>query len=214
MNFFDLVMGRDKNYVEKAQVMQLLEEQERLSAQKLAAASRQLELLKIKNQRLEQEKEELARKLESLKNTRQTVPSDTVTKRYDKSTTMKENNKTKKQLQKDLAECSKIIHDIQHAVKEAYQFEPCRQLCELLVNLRQKVYLDLEDVKEDLAYVIEAFEINEFEPAVGETFQAKYHDQSHSRTGDARGRRINRIYASGFEKDGEVIVKAQVSVEE
>ena len=60
--------------------------------------------------------------------------------------------------------------------------------------------------------MVEAFGINEFKPAVGEPFDAKYHDQVYSDRQDARGREIEQVYASGFEVDGEVIVKAQVRV--
>ena len=123
-------------------------------------------------------------------------------------------NEDRQQIQRELLECSKTIRDIQRAIKETYQFNPCRQLCEVLVNIRQKVYRKVEDIQEDLAYVIEAFGIDEFAPETGDFFEAKYHDQVISNVQDARGKEINRVYSSGFKMDGEVIVKAQVSVKE
>lgn len=123
-------------------------------------------------------------------------------------------NEDKKQIQHELMECSRAIRDIQSAIKETYQFKPCRQLCELLVNIRQNVYTRIEDIQEDLGYVLEGFGIDEFTPQRGDVFEAKCHDQVYSNVQDARGREIERVYSSGFKMDGDVIMKAQVSVKQ
>lgn len=123
-------------------------------------------------------------------------------------------NERKRQIQQELQECSKAIRDIQRAIKETYQFKPCRQLCEVLVNIRQNVYKKAEDIQEDLEYVIEAFGIEEFVSKTGDIFEAKCHDQVYSNIQDARGKEIDRVYSSGFRMDGEVIMKAQVSVKQ
>ena len=121
-------------------------------------------------------------------------------------------DESKQQIQQELLECSKTIRDIQRTIKETYQFKPCRQLCEVLINIRQNVYKRVEDVQEDLGYAIEAFGIDEFVPKTGDIFEAKCHDQVYSNVQDARGREIEKVYSSGFKMDGEVILKAQVSV--
>lgn len=121
-------------------------------------------------------------------------------------------NESKQQIQQELLECSKTIRNIQRTIKETYQFKPCGQLCEVLINIRQNVYKKAEDIQEDLEYVIEAFGIDEFVPKSGDIFEAKCHDQVYSNVQDARGKEIEQVYSSGFKMDGEVIVKAQVSV--
>lgn len=123
-------------------------------------------------------------------------------------------NEDKKQIQHELMECSRTIRDIQSTIKETYQFKPCRQLCELLINIRQNVYTKIEDVQEDLGYVLEGFGIVEFTPQMGDVFEAKCHDQVYSNVQDARGKEIERVYSSGFRMDGDVIMKAQVSVKQ
>lgn len=123
-----------------------------------------------------------------------------------------ESGGSKKQLQQELMECSKNIRDMQRVIKELYQFKPCRQLCQLLVNIRQNVFNDMDEIQEDLAYVAEAFGVREFQPKAAESFDPKCHEQVRSNVLDARGKEIDKVYSSGFEVDGEVIVKAQVSI--
>ena len=133
-------------------------------------------------------------------------------RQYKKGQLAEENNKGKKQLQQELMECSKNIRDMQRVIKELYQFKPCRQMCELLINIRQNVFQNTDEIQEDLGYVAEAFGIREFEPNVKDGFDPKCHEQVHSNIQDVRGREIEKVYSPGFEVDGEVIVKAQVSI--
>lgn len=125
---------------------------------------------------------------------------------------IEESNESKKQLQQELVECSKSIRDMQRVIKELYQFKPCRQLCELLVNIRQNVFQNIDEIQEDLSYVAEAFGICEFEPGVKDRFDPKCHEQVFSNIQDVRGREIEKVFSPGFEMDGEVIMKAQVSI--
>lgn len=122
------------------------------------------------------------------------------------------NRESRKKIQADLAEISKSIRETQRAIKEMYQFEPCRQLCELAVDIRQNVYKNVEEVQEELEYIIEAFGIRQFEAIAGDSFDAKYHDQVYSNVSDARGREIAFVYSPGYIVDNEVILKAQVCV--
>ena len=119
----------------------------------------------------------------------------------------------KKQMQAELAECSRRIREMQKDMKELYHFEPCRQLCELEVNLEQGVYHDISHIKEDLEYIMEEFGISEFEVQPGMPFDARYHTQVDSQVKDARGRKIDKVHSKGFQVDGEVIWKAHVSVQ-
>lgn len=144
--------------------------------------------------------------------TRQVISGEAMQKACRKPVANEKFNESRQQIQQELAECSKTIRDIQRTIKETYQFKPCRQLCEMLVNIRQNVYKKVEDIQEDLAYVIEAFGIEEYMPKVGDVFEAKCHDQVYSDVLDARGRQIEQVYSEGFKMDGEIILKAQVSV--
>lgn len=132
----------------------------------------------------------------------------------DKYEALRKNKENKEKLQKQLVECSKSLRDIQQSVKDTYMFTPCKQMCELLINIRNNVYHSISDIQEDFEDVLYAFGINEFKPSIGEMFDAKYHNQVYSNVPDARGKCITRVYSSGFEMDGEIIVKACVSVEE
>lgn len=123
-------------------------------------------------------------------------------------------NESKKQIQKELAECSKAIRKMQQMIKETYQFEPCQQLCELLVNIRQKVYTETESIQEDLGCIIETFGIKEYKAEPGDDFDAKYHEQVYGNLLDVKGKKIKQVFSSGFEMSGEIIMKAQVSIEE
>lgn len=126
--------------------------------------------------------------------------------------TDKKTDESKKQLQAELVECSKTIREMQRMIKELYQFEPCRQLCELEVNIQQGVYHNISDIEEELEYILEEFGITVFEVQSGDSFDARYHEQVYSNEKDARGRRIDEVYSKGYTVDGEVILKAQVSV--
>lgn len=149
---------------------------------------------------------------QQLQETRQKILLDAIKRRYNNLDVIQENRESKKKIQMELAEISKVIRETQQSIKEAYQFEPCRQLCDLAINIQQKVYNNIEEIQEDLGYVMEAFGISKFEAVSDEVFDAKYHDQVDSNFHDARGRKIDRVYSPGFEIDGEILVKAQVSV--
>lgn len=133
------------------------------------------------------------------------APELTVTRKEDEN---------KKQIQKELAECSKAIRKMQQMIKETYQFEPCQQLCELLVNIRQKVYMETESIQEDLGCIIETFGIREYKAKPGDDFDAKYHEQVYGNLLDVKGKKIKQVFSSGFEMNGEIIMKAQVSIGE
>ncbi len=147
-----------------------------------------------------------------IQETRQKILLDAIMRRYNNLDVIQENRESKKKIQMELAEISKVIRETQQSIKEVYQFEPCRQLCDLAINIQQKVYSNIEEIQEDLSYVIEAFGISKFEAVSDEIFDAKYHDQVESDFYDARGRKIDRVYSPGFQIDGEILVKAQVSV--
>lgn len=140
------------------------------------------------------------------------VSVDALRPQYNNLDIIQKNKESKKKIQMELAEISKTIRETQQTIKEIYQFEPCRQLCDLAINLHQRVYRSVEEVQEDLDYVIEAFGISKFETVPDEIFDAKYHDQVVSNFYDARGRKIDQVYSPGFQIDGEILVKAQVSV--
>lgn len=118
----------------------------------------------------------------------------------------------RRQLQQELAESSRRLREIQNLIKESYQFEPCRQLCEVILAIRQKVYQSEADIQEDLGYVAEAFGITEFQAFPGDSFDPRYHEQVHSDFMDARGREIAQVYTAGFQMDSEILIKARVSV--
>ena len=152
------------------------------------------------------------KKQQLIQETRQKILLDAIMRRYNNLDVIQENRESKKKIQMELAEISKVIRETQQSIKEVYQFEPCRQLCDLAINIQQKVYNNIEEIQEDLSYVIEAFGISKFEAVSDEIFDAKYHDQVGSDFYDARGRKIDRVYSPGFQIDGEILVKAQVSV--
>lgn len=215
--------GKDKKNSGVIKANQI--EQSKVSTQKFTEAKWQIEQRELEYQKaLEEEKkrrefQKLTKLQEEMdmekeKNVQQILAENSTQKCYDRLKVKEENNRDRSRLQEELLECSKIIRDIQKDIKEMYQFEPCRQLCELLINIRQNVYQNLGDIQEDIGYVIEGFGISEFSPKQGELFDAKYHKQVYSELQDARGKEINCVYASGFEMDGEVIVKAQVSIKD
>lgn len=215
--------GKDKKNSGAIKPSQI--EQAEMSAQKFDESKCWIEQQKTEYQRImEEEKrrrefETLIKQQEVMEMQKRIINSEilaenSIQKSHDRLKKIKENNNNRSRLQEELMECSRIIRDIQKDIKEMYQFEPCRQLCEVLVNIRQNVYQNMGDIQEDIGYVIEGFGISEFSPKQGELFDAKYHKQVYSELQDARGKEINCVYASGFEMDGEVIVKAQVSVKD
>lgn len=119
----------------------------------------------------------------------------------------------KKNLALDVGECMKAMRDIQKQIRETYEFEPCRRLCELARNIQQGAYINMDDVSEDLGYIMEMFGIISFDACQGENFDAKKHEQVKTHFADARERKIEKQYSPGYEKDGEIIMKAQVSVQ-
>ena len=205
---------------QRLEAQRKLEEQQRLEAQRKLEEQQRLEAQKeFEQQRLEAEERKkrefqaLIREQENLwkeevKENVPTVPGE----KQNKLKKIEARTDSRKLLQQELSECSKSLRDMQRIIKETYQFEPCRQLCELLINIRQNVYQSIDDIQEDLEYVIEAFGINELVPVAGEVFDAKYHTQVYSEMKDARGKEIEKVHAVGFELDGEIIVKAQVSI--
>lgn len=142
---------------------------------------------------------------------------ETITQRFQKQPQLPETKETvdnKKKLQRELSECSKAIREMQYMIKEAYRFEPCRQLCELLVNIRQNVYSEMESIQEDMECVIEAFGIKEYHAVPGNVFDPKYHEQVYSSLRDVKDKKIKAVFSPGFEMDGEIVMKAQVSIDE
>lgn len=186
--------------MEKKPYQEQLEREQALRKQaefKLEVAERELQEELKKQEIKEKELQDLKKQVQ--------VPELPVIQKEDEN---------KKQIQKELAECSKTIRKIQQIIKETYQFEPCHQLCELLVNIRQKVYKEMESIQEDLGCIVETFGIKEYDAVPGNDFDAKYHEQVYSNILDVKGKKIKQVFSSGFEMDGEIIMKAQVSIEE
>lgn len=210
---------REENYRLQAEIKQY---QEKLKSQKKYQENedyrkkieQEQELRKQAEFKLRVTKQELQEELKR-RETRGMVPqSPQKLPQFSEIKAADETVDNKKKIQRELSECSKAIREIQHMIKEAYQFEPCRQLCELLVNIRQKVYTEVESIQEDMICVIEAFGIKEYGAASGDAFDPKYHEQIHSSVTDVKGKKVKEIFSMGFEMDGEVIMKAQVSIGE
>lgn len=201
----------EKNYLEQQKRI-LQQEREIMICEKQQFIKEQ-ERLKKDWDRLVLEQEQLKQKQ---LNFQRELEEQRIEQKLIQTTDLEERNlyNGKKQLQEELNECSKKIREMQQTIKILYQFEPCRELCELSINMKQGVYQTVEEIREDLECVIEAFDIKRYEVQSGEIFDVKYHEQVYSNVQDARGREIDKVYSNGYSIDGEIICKAQVSVKQ